>query len=243
MAVTASLWPFGLLDWGQPDIRTPEVDSDAVIATPVLLVHGFSANKSNWFFLRRDLRAAGFGHVHAVNYNPFVNDIPTIAASCVRRARLLMEATGSDRVHLVGHSLGGLIARYAVQLGGLSQAATCVTVASPHQGLAPARLAAWPASLCQVRPDADVLVRLRASSRRLPTRFVAYYSNLDVLVPGRRAMILEPALGATNVLVRDEGHLSILISRRFSTMLVQELKASEGTDGYGASLQSVDPAA
>jgi pimeloyl-ACP methyl ester carboxylesterase len=236
VAVTAALWPFGLADRGIHEIRHLIGREEPLVPTPVLLVHGFAANKSNWLFLERDLRAAGFGRVHALNYNPFRADIPAIAAACVQRARHLMEASGTDRIHLVGHSLGGLVARYAVQLGGLRQAATCVTVASPHQGVTPARLARWPASLCQLRPDAEVLVRLRASSRRLPTRFVAYYSNLDLLVPGHRAMILEPALRATNVLIRDEGHLSILLARRLSASLIHELAVAEDLGGYSGAV-------
>jgi pimeloyl-ACP methyl ester carboxylesterase len=243
LAVTAAVWPFGLVDEGIAEIRRLVADGEPEVPTPVLLIHGFAANKSNWFFLRRDLRSAGFGRVHALNYNPFRADIPAIAAGCVQRARDLMAAAGTDRIHLVGHSLGGLVARYAVQLGGLHEAATCSTVASPHQGVAPARLASWPMSVTQLRPDAQVLQRLRASSRHLPTRFVAYYSNLDVLVPGHRAMIVEPALRATNVLIRDEGHLSILLSRRLSTSLLHELAVAEGLAGTGSALRSIPPAA
>ena len=243
LAVTASMWPFGLVDRGLQELRRRLGDDpdDDPGRSPVLLVHGFAANKSNWLFLSRDLRAAGFGRVDALNYNPFTLDIPDLAAACARRARELAAATGSPRVHLVGHSLGGIIARYAVQLCGLHDvAATCVTVASPHGGVghlpcgwAPIR------SLRQLTPGSPVLARLRASSRPLPTRFVAYYSNLDLLVPGHRARIGEPALRATNVLIKDEGHTSILLSRRLSSSLLHELAA---VDGQGTRLTSL-PAA
>lgn len=227
LAITAAVWPFGVVDHGLAELRRHIGKEAPSGRAPVLLIHGFAANKSNWTFLRRDLRAAGFDRVDALNYNPFTTDVPAVADAAVRRARDLMEATGSDRVHLVGHSLGGIVARAAVQLGGLTEAASCVTVASPHQGVAVARLARWPLAAAQLGPDSDVLQRLRASSRRLDTRFVAYYSNLDLLVPGHRAMLLEPSLRATNVLVRDEGHLSILLSRRFADSLVRELVAAD----------------
>lgn len=227
LAVTAAMWPFGMADHGRREIEGLLGRPEPERRTPVLLVHGFAANKSNWAFLGRDLRAAGYGHVHALNYNPFRADIPAIAEACTQRARSLMEAVGTDEVHVIGHSLGGLVARYAVQIGGLEEALTCVTVASPHQGVGPARAAAWPPSVSQMRPDADVLVRLRASSRPMATRFVAYYSNLDLLVPGHRGRIEETALRASNVLVKDEGHLSILLSRRLSGSLLEELAAAE----------------
>ena len=227
LAITAAVWPFGVVDHGLAELRRRVGGSEPSDRAPVLLIHGFAANKSNWTFLRRDLRAAGFDRVDALNYNPFTTDVPAVAAAATRRARDLMAATGSDRVHLVGHSLGGIVARYAVQLGGLTEAASCITVASPHQGVAMARLARWPLAAAQLEPASPVLTRLRASSRHLDTRFVAYYSNLDLLVPGRRAMILERPLRATNVLVRDEGHLSILLSRRFADSLLRELVAAD----------------
>ena len=230
IAVTAAVWPTGFADRGIQEIRELAQSPAPAVATPVLLVHGFAANKSNWMFLQRDLRAAGYGRVHALNYNPFRDDIPTIAAACVTRARQLMDATGTDRVHLVGHSLGGIVARYAVQLGGLTEAASCITVASPHQGVALARFASR-GTAAQLAPGSEVLRRLRASSRKLPTRFVAYYSNLDLLVPGHRAMIGEPVLRARNILVKDEGHLSILLSRRLAGSMLHELDEVEARPG------------
>jgi pimeloyl-ACP methyl ester carboxylesterase len=244
LAVTAAVWPFGFVDRGIAELRRLVGADDPGLGTPVLLVHGFAANKSNWLFLRHDLRAAGFGRVDALNYNAFTADIPALGEACARRARHLLEITGAERVHLVGHSLGGLVARYAVQVAGLHDvAASCVTVASPHQGLAhlPVGLVPSPA-LRQLAQGSALLRRLSASSRPLPTRFLAYYSNLDLLAPGHRCRIVEPALKATNVLVKDEGHLSILLSRRLSSSLIHELGAIDGRPGHQA-LASIPPAA
>lgn len=235
IGVTAALWPFGFADRAGVEISRMIGNGPPEVPTPVLLVHGFAANKSNWLFLQRDLRAAGFGHVHALNYNPLTTDIPGIAAACSARARDLMAATGSDRVHLIGHSLGGIVARYAVSVGGLHEAATCLTVASPHQGVPGARLAIGP-TVRQLRPGSTLLRRMADGSRPGATRFVAYWSNLDLLVPGHRARIVEPTLRAANVRIADEGHLSILLSRRLLASVLHELGAAEGLAGYGAPL-------
>jgi len=239
--VTAGLWPLGVVDRGLAELRRMTVGAGSHVDTPVLLLHGYGANKSNWLFVQRYLRDAGFGRVHALNYNPFIADVPTSAARCVDRARRLMDHVGVDRVHLVGHSLGGVVARYAVQLGGLTEAGVCITVASPHKGAPLARLGAG-ATARQLRSGSAVLRRLSASSRRLPTRFVAYYSNLDVIVPARVAMITEPALRAVNICVKDEGHLSILLSRRLASSVVDQLAAAEGLPGFGAPVGAFGPA-
>lgn len=235
VGITAAAWPFGLIDRGLVEVRRRAGAEHTLVDTPVLLVHGYGANKSNWVFLERWLRDAGFGRVDALNYNPLRADVPELAEACTRRAREVMAHYRTDRIHLIGHSLGGIVARYAVQLGGLTQVGLCATVASPHQGVPLARfgVGATARSLC---PDSAVLRRLSASTRRTDTRFVAYYSNLDVLVPARRAMIREPAARAANVLVKDEGHVSILLSRRLATSLVTELGAVEGLPGAAASI-------
>lgn len=242
--VTASVWPMGVRDRGLEDLDAVASRATAV-PTPVLLVHGYGANKSNWLFLRRHLAQAGFGRLHAVNYNPLTADIPELAARVAERAELLRRRCGTDRLHVVGHSLGGIIARYAVQVHGLDGVDVCVSIASPHGGV---RLARYGSSLSalspfasglQLRPDSAVMTMLRSTARPLPTRFVAYYSNLDLIVPAARARIEEPALAATNILVKDHGHLSIMLSRRLADSVVAQLGAAEGLPGYGAPVRAL----
>jgi len=235
LAVTAAIWPFGWIDRGLAELRSRVAADRSPVATPVLMIHGYGANKSNWFFIERELRAAGFERLHGVNYNPLTTTIPDIATNVVDRARALMAHFDVDRVHLIGHSTGGLVARWAVQLGGLEECGACVTIASPHQGTPMARFGVGTTAR-QLRPGSDVVQRLRASSRRLPTKFVAFYSNVDVLSPGNRSTITEPVLKAANVLVKDEGHLSLMLSRRVAMAVAAQLAAAEGLPGYGTQL-------
>jgi triacylglycerol lipase len=227
--VTMGLWPLGFAEQALTDGHH---NHDAV-TTPVLLLHGYGANRSNWWILNRHLRAAGFDRIHAMNYNPLAVDLPHLAAQCCDRIDELKDHFGVDRIHVVGHSLGGIIARYAVQVLGATGVDTVVTVASPHGGVRLARLAstmsdASPFSTsAQLRPDAPEMVLLRSSARPMATRFVSYYSNLDMVVTARRAMIIEPELAATNLLIKDHGHLSILLSRELGTSLVEQLRLSE----------------
>ena len=244
-ALTAGMWPLGVVDRGLGELRHltgPAAHSP--VATPVLLVHGYGANKSNWLYLTRYLHQAGFGRIHALNYNPLRDDIAGLAERMVARAEELKAHVGVDRIHVIGHSMGGIIARYAIQVLGLEGVDVCITVASPHGGVRLARYGSLVAELgpfesgLELRPDSPVMVLLRSSARQLPTRFVAYYTNLDLVVPARRAMILEPELDATNILVKDHGHLSIVLSRRLASSVVDQLGAAEGLPGYGAPLSA-----
>lgn len=237
-AVTLAAWPFGVVDRGLATAGAALRHEHPLVETPVLLVHGYAANKSNWLFVQRHLRAAGFGHVHAVNCNPFRHDIPRLAETVRDRARALMDRAATDEIHLVGHSMGGLLARWAVQVGGLHEARTCVTVASPHGGSQLARLAAG-RTAAQMRPGSTVLRRLDDAPVPPQTRFVAYWSELDALVSPRRAQIRDQRLDATNVHVPGEGHLSIMLSRRLADSITTQLAAAEGRPGYGEPVGSL----
>ena len=47
----------------------------------------------------------------------------------------IVEETGFERIHIIGHSLGGLIARYYVtRLGGDARVHTLITLGTPHEG-------------------------------------------------------------------------------------------------------------
>lgn len=238
--VAGALYPLGWLDRG-PGGRMLARAATGETNTPVLLVHGFLANKSNWWFVERELRTAGFGEIHAMNYSPRGADVDRLAEVCVLRAHEVMAATGADRIHLVGHSLGGMVIRKAVQKLDLVEAASVVTVATPHGGVDFARLNGLTGHRniigSQLRPGSDYLRELWAETHPMPdTRFIAYYSNLDLLVPGRRAMMLEPALAATNLLMKDQGHLSIVLSRGLARSVAGQLAAIEGLPGFGQPL-------
>ena len=234
----AAVYPFGWLDRGPGGRVRSQLTATQQAKTPVLLVHGYLANKSNWYLVERDLRAAGFTEIHAMNYSFRGADVEKLAKACVLRANEVMAATGAEHVHLVGHSLGGLIIRSAVQSHGLDEAASVVTVAAPHGGVDLARLNHLVGGSntigVQLRPGSPFLRDMWASARSMvDTKFLAYYSNLDLLVPGRRAMMLEAPLAATNLLLKDQGHLSIVLSRRLSRSIAEQLGAIEGLPGFG----------
>lgn len=189
---------------------------DVVAAgTPILLVHGLVDNRSIFTLLRRALRRRGFGQVLTLNYSPFTHDLRTAAARLQRLVERTCEETGYERVHVVGHSLGGLVARYYVtRMGGDSRVHTLVTLGSPHAGthaayLLPQRL------VRQLRPGSDLMTELAAPVDRCRTRFVAYWSDLDqLIVPKRSARLDHPDLQVRNVLLRGVGHMSLPNSGR-----------------------------
>ncbi|HMA48004.1 MAG TPA: alpha/beta fold hydrolase, partial [Frankiaceae bacterium] len=109
--------------------------------TPILLLHGMIGNRSSFVVLRRLLRRRGFHRIVAVNYQVLTHDVRSAAGLLARQVTALGEASGCERIHIVAHSLGGVLARYYVQrLSGEAQVHTLVTLGSPHQGTTAAGL-------------------------------------------------------------------------------------------------------
>ena len=92
----------------QPVASTTEPSGDRRHDTPVVLVHGFGHNRSGWFVLDRRLRQAGFTCVQMVNYNPLRNDIAELCDQLADRIELIRTISEAPRVHVIGHSLGGM---------------------------------------------------------------------------------------------------------------------------------------
>jgi pimeloyl-ACP methyl ester carboxylesterase len=217
---------------------------DVVAAgTPILLVHGFVDNRSVFTLLRRALRRRGFGQVRTLNYSPFTHDVRAAAAALARLVERTCEETGYERVHVVGHSLGGVVARYYVQrMGGDARVHTAVSLGSPHAGTWAARL--LPTSLVrQLRPDSDLMRELALPAQGCRTRFVAFWSDLDqLMLPRRTARLDHPDLAARNVLLRGVGHMSLPIDRRVVREIAQ-LLAHLDEDGatVTAGVSTLDP--
>jgi len=228
VATHTAMYPMGLVEErareevlrhnleGLPPVQRGLIIGDVEAAgTPIIMVHGVIDNHSIFTVLRRGLSRRGFGRVISLNYSPLTDDVRRVA----RRLEMLVESvcreTGYERVHIVGHSMGGLIARYYVQrLGGDSRVHTLVTLGSPHNGSAYAKYV--PHTLArQLRPNSELLCELQEPAVGCRTRMIAIWSDLDqVIVPQRNARIVHPDLSSRNVFVRGVGHMSLPVDGR-----------------------------
>jgi triacylglycerol lipase len=202
--------------------------------TPILLVHGMVDNRSIFTVLRRGLRRRGFRRVLAINYSPLTSDVRLAATNLATRVEEICAETGFERIHLIGHSMGGLVARYYVQrLDGDARVHTLVTLGTPHGGTKAARLI--PHRLArQLRPDSEVVAELCEPAPGCTTRFLAVWSDLDqMMVPKRAARIDHSDLDARNVLVRGVGHMSLPIHGRAVREIVDTLAQ---LDPHGATV-------
>ena len=193
---------------------------------PVLLVHGYAATECVWTPLRGALAEAGFGHIVSVNYNSFATDPVAVSAELTHQALQALAAAGAPRVHLIGHSLGGLIVRCALAASAAlsSQTASAVTIASPHRGAYLARIA--PGRCARIMHPGSRSCLPEDDAPR-PVRWLAYYSDGDRVVPPTSARLDDPRYDAANLLIPDCGHLTICRDVRLIQSLVPELIRTE----------------
>jgi triacylglycerol lipase len=115
---------------------------------PVILVHGFSGwselGPVGYFFQIEDLLSEQGVDVYAPALPPY-NVSDERARVLARVIDTVRAQTGKAKVHLVGHSQGGIDIRRTVSAGGLgyaSKVASVTTVSTPYRGTAVADLAA-----------------------------------------------------------------------------------------------------
>lgn len=164
---------------------------------------------------------------------PLTRDVRTAAELLGRHIEEICIRTGHHEVDIVGHSLGGLIARYYVQrLGGDQRVRTLVTLGTPHSGTTVAPLAGAHPVVRQMRPDSPVIEELRSPAPGCRTRFVCFWSDLDqIMAPIETACIDHPDLIVENVRVSGIGHLALPVHPAVAARIRQTLDAEESATG------------
>jgi len=187
---------------------------------PILLVHGLNMDPFCLRWLRRKLLQQGFGPIFRLGLQPFSFTISDQAKELAIAVAGIHQKYGA--VHIVAHSLGGVVSRYYIQeLEGYKTVASLVTLGSPHQGTPVANLA-MSVSGRQLLPSSEIFKRLNApeklaeffpkSNPKVPSLFL--WANLDLLVPPRWAGKIPGVPDQYFAGVSHEGHTSILVSPR-----------------------------
>ena len=108
-----------------------EFDPGARYPTPVVFVHGLLGDPTNFLAIRAHLAARGVRNFASFSYGPRV-DYQRLAAELGDMIEGVCRATGSRQVDVVGHSLGGLVARYLTESRGRRFVRRLVTLGSPY---------------------------------------------------------------------------------------------------------------
>ena len=189
---------------------------------PIILLHGYAMNRANFLPLAYRLARAGLGPIFGFEYWT----LGRVAAGARQLGWFVdevREATGAAEVDLVGHSMGGVVARYYVTFaGGDGIVKHAITLGSPHAGTDVSAVGIGHPTR-ELLLGSKLVKRLSAAPPPQHTKMTMIWSHADALVPGA----LQPAVpGAEVILYDDLGHVALLGSRRVATDVIERLRHS-----------------
>ena len=193
----------------------------APTARPVLLVHGFAGTKSSLAFVARALSARGMT-VEAMGYPPLGMSAKQLAERVVAEVERILLVTGTDKVHLVGHSLGGVVIALAIADSRLTgRVDTVVTLGSPFGGSPWAGVLPFAEIVRELRVGSPLLRRLASTPVPDGVRWLSLAAALDIIVPGIRAVPLHAQV--ESITFDGVGHLGMLVSPQVIGYIAAEL--------------------
>jgi pimeloyl-ACP methyl ester carboxylesterase len=197
------------LDWNNVVPKVVRPDDDVVV-----LVHGFCASAGVFRPLRARLESETGARIATFTHAPGVG-VRRIAAQL---QRLVERIPSSARITVVGHSLGGVVARWYVQeMGGHARVARTISMASPFSGvLVPPLLVG-----ADLHEQSLLLRRLRAGARASAVPHTSIVAGLDTVVPGHGTA----CLGAGDIVVLPQcGHNELLFDARVAQIVIDRVK-------------------
>lgn len=172
-------------------------------ATPILLIPGYCCNEAMWRPLQRRLRAAGRTAV-ALTLDPPFASVDELADRLDEEIERLVAATGAAKFVLVGHSMGGLVARAYLARRGPDRVAALVTTGTPHHGSKLARLGLG-RDARQMEPGSAWLRELNRRPPPVPTHSI-WSARDEFVVPRGSARLF----GARETVLVLPGHFGLL---------------------------------
>ena len=183
----------------------------------LLLINGYGCSRAAWWWLRRRLEGAGWV-VATISLEPVYTSIENYVEPVSRRIDEVLAATGAKQVILIGHSMGGLVARACLRRCGAARVKRLLTLGTPHAGSELARIGigenarqmtpgnAWLKALASEAPATETLIVYSPHDN-----FVLPQSNLQW--PGAQCRTIDGL-----------GHLTMLYSPRVAAAVLDGLR-------------------
>ncbi len=105
---------------------------------PILLIHGFKSDFSTWNWLAQRLWADGFRNIFAMELFSYTSGLPILFEQLTFAIDYIISILPEYKfITLIGHSLGGMIARYYLkqEVSQQQKVRLCATLGSPHYGV------------------------------------------------------------------------------------------------------------
>ncbi|NMB75307.1 MAG: alpha/beta fold hydrolase [Myxococcales bacterium] len=194
--------------------------------TALVVIPGLCENALTLSILARRLSRRTGAPVLVITPRRYFDSLENLAAACRQQIEAFLRETGCTRADLVGHSMGGILARLLSQPAQLGERVrSIVTVASPHLGSALSAVGIG-RNLRQMRRGSAFLESLNAQPPPESVRIAGICSIHDNLVlPWNCA--LSPH--GENLLLRFRAHLTLILSAEVADRVAERLAAPRRT--------------
>ncbi len=181
---------------------------------PIIYVPGYGAPPFHGLYFRNRLEVEGFDTCEA--------DLPYLQTGDVKRSAAILAVEvqkaryrfDAEKVNLVGHSLGGVIARYYLQkMGGWKYVHRAVYLGTPHHGVYWAVFGLMTKAGRQLMPGGKFIEDLNSDPARCRNRkCLSIISNFDEMIIPRSSGILE--CGYNKTVNWPVGHWGMVFSNK-----------------------------
>jgi triacylglycerol lipase len=180
----------------------------------VVLVHGFCASAGVFRPLAARLEREAEAKIATFTHAPGVG-VRRIARSL---ATLVEQIPRSARITIVGHSLGGVVARWYVQeMGGHERVERTISLGSPFRGVPVPRYLVG----SDVHEESELLERLRGRAADFDVPHTSVVATEDRVVPGLQTA----CLGAGDVVVlRGRGHNTLIFDEEVAGLVIDRVR-------------------
>ncbi|GLX07164.1 MULTISPECIES: esterase/lipase family protein [Microbispora] len=187
----------------------PAAPAQAATHNPVVFVHGYTGNSTNFATLQAYLVANGWsaGRLYGYNYNWAGSNVIS-AQGLAAFVNQIKASTGASKVDIVNHSMGGLVTRYYLQkLGGAANVDHVASLAGANHGTTYASACTINISCIEMLPGSAYIVSLSGDETPGSAKYGTWVSPCDgIIIPYTSTRLS----GADNHTLACVDHLSIL---------------------------------
>ncbi len=182
----------------------------------VVLLHGLFATAGVLRPMRRALTRHKGLHAAAMTYPPG----PGVEELAERLAALVAPLPSSARLHLVGHSLGGVVARFFAQEAGDTRVVQTISMASPFAGVAGASALGFGAAR-DLAPDSALLRKIRlAASASAHVPHLSIIAATDAVL---RSPVSHALPGGEVIVMQGQGHNTLLFDEEVAQIALRRI--------------------